>query len=259
MRRWPPRAPGRVDWARLRSAFAGFTAEESGAAAVDGEVVERATGFGAGVPADGFCGSLFRGSCRFLQGAAVAKGSEDLNRALQLASSSADVRFIVADAYTYGQPDPNRALAEAMLALRWGLDTPRGRAILGVNYLAQGNMAAAAAEFQIHIQQVTTQLVQFAALAPGGAMTLPLVPGRTYEIPVSVNAGQVLSVGTASRDFYDTVLVLLAPDGTPVAASDDLVKYFAGLDWVAPATGIYRLRVTSFEGIDTGDLMVSRK
>lgn len=29
-------------------------------------------------------------------------------------------------------------------------------------------------------------------------------------------------------------------------------------DWVAPTAGTYRLRVTSFESINTGDLIVTR-
>ena len=40
----------------------------------------------------------------------------DIERAIAIAPQSADVRFIVADAYTYGLPDPERAFAAAMLA-----------------------------------------------------------------------------------------------------------------------------------------------
>jgi hypothetical protein len=85
------------------------------------------------------------------------------------------------------------------------------------------------------------------------------VPVRTYEIPLAVTAGQTLSIATSSRDFYDTVLVLLAPDGSPVVGSDDTVKYFAALDWVSSATGTYRMQVTSFESVNTGELVVKRK
>jgi hypothetical protein len=69
-----------------------------------------------------------------------------------------------------------------------------------------------------------------------------------------VTAGQTLSITTSSRNFYDTILVLLAPDGSPVVSSDDYVKYFAGLDWVDIATGTYSMRVTSFESVNTGEL-----
>jgi len=211
------------------------------------------------VAPDNVYGNLFRGSSRLLSGATRAQGVTDLDRAIGLAPSSPDVRFIVADAYTYGQPDPVRAFAEASFALNGGLDTPRIHAILAAAYQAFGNQAAAAVQIKIHIDQVTTQLITTSALGAGGSLSLDLVPGRTFEIPVVVNAGQTLSVATSSRDFYDTILVLLAPDGSPVVGTDDYVKYFAGLDWVASVSGTYRIRVTSFESVNTGVLAVTRK
>src|SRR5262249_18888525 len=81
-------------------------------------------------------GNLFRGSSRLLSGATKAKGIEDLELAIALDPQNPHVRFIVADAYTYGLPDPLRAFAEATLALNWGLDTPRIHAILAVSYIA---------------------------------------------------------------------------------------------------------------------------
>src|SRR5262249_29485859 len=158
----------------------------------------------------------------------------------------------------YAQPNPQHAFAEATLALSWGLDTPRIHAILAVSYMAFGDQSAAAAEIKTHIDQVTTELVPTSPLAAGTSLTLDLVAGRTFEIPVPVTAGQTLSVVTGSPDLYDTILVLLAPDGTPVVGSDDYVDYFAGFQWVAPSTGTYELRVTSFEGVSTGGLTVTR-
>jgi hypothetical protein len=125
--------------------------------------------------------------------------------------------------------------------------------------LAWGNLPLAAAQFSIHLDQVTTELVKTGPLAVGASMTLVLTAGRTFEIPVAAGAGERLQVSTGSKDFYDTILVLYAPDGTPVYASDDLNKYFAGVDWAVPAAGMYRLRVTSFESVNTGELVVARK
>jgi hypothetical protein len=203
-------------------------------------------------------GNLFRGSSRFLLGATKAKGAADLERAITLEPQSAHVRFIVADAYTYGQPDLQRAFAEASLALAWGLDTPRVHAILAAAYLAFGNLQAAAAEILRHFELVTTELVAAPTLAVGGSLDLNLVPGRTYEVPVPATAGETISIRTRSRDFYDSIIVLLAPDGSPVVGSDDSKFYFAGFDWVAEVTGTYRLRVTSFESVNTGVLVVTR-
>jgi tetratricopeptide (TPR) repeat protein len=210
------------------------------------------------VQPDSVYGNLFRGSSRLLQGVTKAKGVVDLERAITLAPQSADVRFIVADAYTYGLPDPQRAFSEASLALAWGLDTPRIHAILGASYNAFGDQTAAAEHIQTHIEQVTTELVMTSLLPVGTTFTLDLVPGRTYEIPVPVTAGQTISIDTSSPDFWDTILVLLAPNGTPVLGSDDTNAYFAAIEWTAEETGTYLLRVTSFESVSFGELVVER-
>jgi hypothetical protein len=105
---------------------------------------------------------------------------------------------------------------------------------------------------------VTTELVAVQPLDVGGALALDLVPGRTYEIPIPATAGETISIATSSPDFWDTIVVLLAPDGTPVVGSDDAKAYFAAFDWVAPTTGTYRLLATSFESINTGELRVTR-
>ncbi|MGL4551857.1 MAG: tetratricopeptide repeat protein, partial [Gemmataceae bacterium] len=196
--------------------------------------------------------NLLRGSSRLLGGTHQKAGVADLDRAIALAPKSADVRFIVADAYTYGLPDPERAFKEASLALKRGLDTPRVHAILATSYHAFGDEAQAAAEIQKHIELVTTDLKTAGPLDAGGSLSLGLVPGRTYDIPLQLAAGEVLSVRTDSPDFYDTLLVLIGPDGSPAVGSDDFTEYFAGLDWAAPQAGTYRLLVTSFEAVNTG-------
>lgn len=203
-------------------------------------------------------GNLFRGSSRLLRGATPQQGVADIEYAIALAPKSADVRWVVADAYTYGMPHPERAFFEATLALNWGLDTPRVHAILASAHLAFGNQALAATHIDRHIRLVTTELVPTAPLAPRSAASFDLVPGRTYEIPVPAVAGETISIGTSSNEIWDTILVLLAPDGTPVVGSDDDRQYYAGLDWAVQVTGTYSMRVTSFEAINTGVLNVKR-
>ena len=204
-------------------------------------------------------GHLFRGSSRLLHGSQVTPGQADIEFALALAPQGAHVRFVVADAYTYGLFDPDRAFAEASAALGGGLDTPRVHGILATVYLALGDQLSAASHLQRHFELVTTELVPAPPLASGGALTVGLVPGRTQEIPVAAVAGEIVSIRTASSDMWDTIAVMLAPDGTPVVGGDDFFKYFAGFDWVATATATYRLRVTSFESINTGAVTVTRQ
>lgn len=209
---------------------------------------------------NGVYANLFRGSSRLLKGTRRAEGVTDIENAIALDPSSPDVRFIVADAYTYGYtPDAQRAFDEAMTALNGGLNTPRIRAILAASYFAFGDMAAAAGQINIHLDLVTTELVGTAPLAAGSSTNLAVVPGRTYEVPIVVAAGESVEIITSSRDFWDTILVLLASDGTPIVGSDDYKLYYAGFKWVAPAAGTYRLRVTSFESVSTGELLLAHK
>jgi tetratricopeptide (TPR) repeat protein len=207
---------------------------------------------------DNLYGNLFRGSSRMLRGRNA--GTEDIERALQIDPVSPHVRYVVADAFTYGSPaDPQRAFDEATLALEGGLDTPRVHAILASSLLAFGDLAGAGEHIERHFELVTTDLVPAPELVPGGTVSVDEVPGRAHEIPLQVTAGETLSIATSSHDFYDTILVLIGPDGTPVLGSDDFAGYFAGFDWVAPATGRYTLRVTFFESVIYGQIQVTRR
>ncbi len=208
-------------------------------------------------PSDAF-GYLFRGSSRLLNGGPKDLGAADLELAITLAPASPDVRFIVADAYTYGLSDPDRAFAEASLALEWGLDTPRVHALLAAALNAFGEVQAAAAHIARHLELVTTELVPAAPLGVGGDASLAVVPGRVFDIPLVASAGEAISIVTSSRDYWDSIGVLLAPDGTPVAGSDDDSGYHVAIEWVPPTSGTYHLRVTFFEAVNTGQLVVSR-
>jgi tetratricopeptide (TPR) repeat protein len=208
-------------------------------------------------PNDPF-GTLFRGSARLLKGVTKAKGVVDLDRAIALAPTSPDVRVIVADAYTYGLPDPERAFAEASLALEWGLDTPRVHAILATSYTAFGDVEAAALHIHRSIELVTTEVVPTAPLAVGASMSLGLVPGRVYAMPIAATQGETISIETSSPTIWDSIAVLLTPDGTPVVGSDDTNAYMAAFDWVATDSTTYTLLVTSFEAVFTGTLVVTR-
>jgi tetratricopeptide (TPR) repeat protein len=210
------------------------------------------------VQPDNVFGTLFRGSARMLGGLATVPGAADLERAIELAPESADVRYIVADACTYGSPDPERAYAEASIALERGLDTPRVHAILAFAQLAFGNDAAAATHIERHLELVTGQLLTTAPLAAGASVSVDLGPGLVYDVPLPATAGEMISVATSSHDFVDTIGLLYAPDGTPLSGSDDTNEQFAAIAWPAAASGTYRLRTSSFEAVDTGVLTVIR-
>ena len=203
-------------------------------------------------------GNLFRGSSRLLRGATNA-GVRDLEYGIALAPESPDVHWIAGDAYTYGLPDPQRAFAEATLALGGGLDTPRVHAILASSYVAFGNRAAAAVHIERHFDLVTSEVASAPPMLAGDSQAVAIAPGRVVEIPIPAVAGETIAVATSSRDYWDTIAVLLAPDGTPVSGGDDDRSYFAAFEWPAAQTVTYRLRVTFFEALNSGLLLVSRK
>ena len=91
-------------------------------------------------------------------------------------------------------------------------------------------------------------------------MTLDLAPGRAYEIPVELTAGQMLSIetGNPAGEIGDSILVLFGPDGSPVHGGDDEAGSFACLEWIAPVSGHYEMWVTSFEAVGMGRLALSR-
>lgn len=203
-------------------------------------------------------GNLFRGSSRLLRGATNA-GVADLDKAIALDPENPHLHWVVADAYTYGLFNPQQAFLHAQLALAGGLDTPRVHAILATAYLAFGDLNASIQHIDRHLDLVMTELVTAPTLFSGDSLDVAVVPGRVVEIPVPALAGQTIAIVTSSKDYWDTIAVLLAPDGTPVAGSDDGKSYFAAFQWPAAQTAIYRLRVTFFEALDFGTILVARK
>jgi tetratricopeptide (TPR) repeat protein len=207
---------------------------------------------------DDLYGNLFRGSSRLLRGATNA-GVADLDKAIALDPENPHLHWVVADAYTYGLFDPQQAFLHAQLALNGGLDTPRVHAILATAYLAFGDLAASVQHIDRHLDLVMTELVTAPTLFAGDSLEVAAAPGRVVEIPVPAFAGQTIAIVTGSKDYWDTIAVLLAPDGTPVAGSDDGKSYFAAFEWPAAQTAIYRLRVTFFEALNFGTILVGRK
>jgi hypothetical protein len=243
------RSPSKADLADAAFAHWAFS-DYAGAVALLDKLLEHD-------PANLFA-TLFRGSSLVLGGLDHRRGLADLERAIALDPDSPDVRYVVADAYTYGAPNADRAFLEATLAFSRGLRTPRVHAILAFGRLARGEDRPAAAHIAAHIELVTTERLTAEPLAAGGSLSLDVVPGRVYHIPVPAVARTTISVSTSSDDFSDSIAVLLDPDGVPVAGSDDENESFAAIDCAAMVTGTFQLLATSFEAVDTGVLRVSR-
>jgi hypothetical protein len=106
---------------------------------------------------------------------------------------------------------------------------------------------------------VTSELVSTSPILAGDSLGVLLVPGRTVEIPVPALAGETIAIATSSKDYWDSIAVLLAPDGSPVVGADDANGYFAAFQWPAAQTATYRLWVTFFDVVNSGLMVVARK
>jgi len=98
--------------------------------------------------------------------------------------------------------------------------------------------------------EVVTQIFSLRISAFQAACALVLLThcrlqiGDTAECSSALRrsaVGQPLGITTSSKDFWDSILVLLAPDGTPVLGSDDDNFCFAAFEWIAETTGTYRM------------------
>jgi len=134
-----------------------------------------------------------RGASRLLKGTSRVDGAAELNRAIAFASANSGIRFIVADAHTYGNvPDPQPAFAKASFGLAGALNTPR------VHRFSQRvsrchNQLAAAAELRTHIGAEGDSAGSSRTLYCQRHGYTPLVVGRSYEISVPATAGEALS------------------------------------------------------------------
>jgi hypothetical protein len=86
--------------------------------------------------------------------------------------------------------------------------------------------------------------------------------GLVYLIPIAGQAGEMLSAiaRPAENSQVDPLIVLLAPDGTPLIGTDDINQNdFAALieDFELSETGDYTLVVTHSGGGADGDIVVA--
>lgn len=103
-------------------------------------------------------------------------------------------------------PDPQRAFAEASLALSWVLDTPRVHAILASSYNAFGDRLSAAAHIKTHIDMVTTELISTNPLDPGTTDTKSSCPAapmrsRSLSLPDKRSRSRPATTTTGTRSW----------------------------------------------------------
>lgn len=194
----------------------------------------------------------------------VEAGEADFARVLEIEPESADVYFIMADGYLYALGDLERALEFATMAAEMGLDTPRMDAIFATVYFYLGEEEKALPYYLRHIEQTTLAFVDMDPLEKGQPITIDVTPGQTYRFPVEAAADETLTITAMSEaqagefDEVDSLMLLLAPDGTLVTGNDDNIELNAGFEYTVSEAGTYTLLVASFEGAGTGKILLSR-
>jgi tetratricopeptide (TPR) repeat protein len=114
---------------------------------------------------------------------------------------------------------------------------------------------AAASDLLRFVALNRTELTQNDPITPGEVKVVELSRGRVHVIPFQASEGQTLSAiaGGERGSTTDPLMILLAPDGTPIIADDDSGGGTTALLTEIPlsATGLYVLVVShSLGGFD---------
>ena len=126
----------------------------------------------------------------------------------------------------------------------------------------QMDFDAAAQDYLSYIQLVATDPVEIDPIASGDVVPLEMVAGRVYIIPFTLEAGDVFSAIAIADEgsAVDPLMVVLDPDGEPIAANDDVAQgdLTAYVENVTVSEGgLYALVVTHAGGGSDGAFVVS--
>jgi tetratricopeptide (TPR) repeat protein len=121
-----------------------------------------------------------------------------------------------------------------------------------VVYDEMGQDAAALADFARYVELNTLASFEGDFLFSDLPVIADMDDGRVFRYPLVLEAGQTVTLTAVSaNNRSDPLLMLLAPDGTPVAANDDQVLgQFTSVieNFQAPTAGAYTVLLTHSDG-----------
>jgi tetratricopeptide (TPR) repeat protein len=213
-------------------------------------------------------GLVVRGNNHFFMNEQEA-GEADFASALELVPESADVYFMMADGYLYGLGNLELALEAVSRAAELGLDTPRTDAIFATCYFYLGEIDRSLPYYASHIQRTTLETIEGESLNSGQEMTIYIMPGQSYLIPVEASTDETLIITVSSAildtgemgvyNEVDSIMLLLDPDGEIVTGNDDNEGLNAGFEYSVSEAGTYTLLLGTFEGAGLGEIVLSRQ
>lgn len=129
-----------------------------------------------------------------------------------------------------------------------------------VNFLREDG-SAAAADYYNFVGVIGQETRQTDPLPENQPVSLPMTQGLVYRIPITAQTGESFSAiaAPAEDSQVDPLIVLLAPDGTPLVGIDDINQTDLSAlieDYALPESGEYTLIVTHSGGGAEGDLVV---
>ncbi|MCU0512335.1 MAG: tetratricopeptide repeat protein [Anaerolineae bacterium] len=142
----------------------------------------------------------------------------------------------------------------------------------GVAYEQLGRTCAARKDFWEWVSRNTIEFQQ-AFIETNSTITLEMAQGRSYVIPFTARAGDVIRLDATSLiagepgtpGVVDPLLLLLSPSGMPVAADDDTIQSDGSLinmnaslnDYMIMQDGTYTIVVTHAGGGASGAFNLS--
>jgi len=180
----------------------------------------------------------------------------DLDPTVQTYASRA---FLLAQQNSFDE-----ALADIDNAVALGGDQgpPFLHLLRGLFNAQKGDTLAAATDYLDYATLIGTDVRETDPLTPNEPRLLEFAEGRVYFIPVTVESAQQLSViaTPAENSQVDPLVILLAPDGTPILANDNVSNNDSSalIENFQPAqTGRYTIVVTYAGETTTGTVIAA--
>jgi tetratricopeptide (TPR) repeat protein len=187
---------------------------------------------------------------------------EDANHAIEL-DPTYFAYYILRGNAMRATGNPEAALEDFNRIIELNPHTSFGFALRAEILMNMGDFAAAASDMATTIELDTLENVEGEMLQAGTPTTVTMTFGRVIHLTLEAQAGQILSLSATSAEAgeVDPLILLVAPDGTPLIFNDDVIPFGDSLDsaiadFEVPSDGMYTLIVTHALGGSEGDVEV---
>jgi hypothetical protein len=189
----------------------------------------------------------------------------DYTRAIEIDSTNPDYYLNRSVAYQALQ-DYEHAIADSSRYIEMQPADEGGYLNRGIQYSLNGQSDKAGADFLAWTDRIQTQEADGGSLTGGEPVVIPMSQGSVFRFTFEAKAGDHLSLSAVPTQRYadiDTLIIVLGPDGTPLAGKDDNVlqedvhsydyDFSATIDnFEVPEDGTYTLIVTHAGGNNLG-------